>query len=185
LDAAVYGLIGTVIGGLITVLVTRLNVSKDLRVRELEIGQEAERARQAFKIEQQRSALEKYAGFLGAYNRVRGGIVDIITLLSDRPEGWSEVIGEIVESVDFSEAVQRVNDGAAWVSLICRDQTTSQLSVELDRLHDRLFSDLRTAKSNALEGREVDLVGVERRWGEVEVCFGKLRDGLRSDVPAL
>ena len=182
MEAAIFGLVGTLLGGVITIVVAYLNGQKDLTLKRLEFDVQRNESERAERAAQRERRLERYAAFLGAYRQVQGSVVDIVLLMQDRPEGWSTTIGEIVDSPEFCTAIGRLNDGAAWVALLCRETRAAELASRLSGAHDSLFEELRRAKTAAVSGEAIDAGKIASRRNEADSCFEELLGILRREM---
>jgi hypothetical protein len=185
MEAALFGLLGTVVGGAITILVAYFSNRKDLRLKELEWEQRREESRDAERAKDRERRLDRYASFLGAYRHVQGGVVDIVLLMRDRPTGWESNIGEIVDSPEFSTAVGRLNDGAAWVALLCREPRATALVTQLNAQHDALFEELRRTKTAITSGSALDMAAITAKRGAADATFEGLLQCLRGEMVAV
>ena len=185
MEAAIFGLAGTVIGGLITILVAHFNTRKDLRLKQLEREAQREGLRDAERAKERERRLDRYAAFLGAYRQVQGGVVDIVLLMQHRPNGWSATVGEIVDSAEYSAAVGRLNEGAAWIALLCREPRAVGLASQLRRQHDALFEELRCARSAIADGGEIDVKAIAAKRNATDATFEELLQCLRAEMLAV
>ena len=69
METAVFGLIGTLIGGLITAGVSLLNARKDIEIRRLEFNESIRQEQRILRQKDKQLRLERYADFLGAYRQ--------------------------------------------------------------------------------------------------------------------
>jgi len=185
MESAIFGLVGTVVGGLITILVANFNNTKDLRLKQLEFEAQREELRSVERTRERERRLDKYAAFLGAYRQVQGSVLDIVLLMQHRPKGWSTTIGEIIDSPEFSAAIGRLNDGAAWVALLCREPRGAGLASQLSAEHDALFEELRRARTAIAGGEAIDISAIAARRRAADSTFEELIQVLRSEMLAV
>ncbi len=182
MDAAISGLIGAIIGGLITIIVSCMNNKKDFALRQLEYKTQSTEAQRLEKIKLHERQLERYSNFLGAYRQVHGYIIDIIQLLRNRQDGWQDIIRDIIDSREFTDSVTRLNDGAAWIGLICHEEDAGEYASKLSTAHDELFVELVNAKNKALKEQDISFNKIEAKQREVEDLLNKLTKILRKDI---
>lgn len=182
MEAAIFGLVGTVIGGVITVVVAYFSSKKELQLKTLEWEQRREESRGAERSKERERRLDRYASFLGAYRQVQGGIVDIVLLMQDRPRGWSSNIGEIIDSPEFSGAIGRLNDGAAWVALLCPEPRAAALVSQLNAQHDALIEELRRVKTAIGAGDAMDIGAITTKREATDSTFESLLQCLRNET---
>lgn len=181
MDAAIYGLIGAIIGGVITMVVSVLNNRHNLKLRKLELEAQALELRRKENFEERKERLKRYGDFLGAYHLIYGFIVDMITMLKDPKEDLSARINEIVDSKEFLEAIVKINEAAGWTSLICQDQKAAELAGQLSSCHDDLLSEMRNVKNALQKGQKADIEKLEQKFDKLESCFKTLSGVLRND----
>ncbi len=185
MDAAIYGLIGTLLGGLITIIVTNLSNRKDVKLKQLEFeAQRAEANRISQRNERDRR-IEQYVAFLGAYRQVQGAVVDIVLLLEHRPEKWKATMNEIVDSKEFTDAICKLNEGVAWIGLLSSEETAHRLAGELSTAHDAVFTELRRAKNVAMAGQELSLDDVNAKRAAADAIFEQLFLIIRKETKAV
>jgi hypothetical protein len=179
MDATVAGLVGTFVGGFITFGVTWLNRKKDLELKRLELDAQHSQAQLAEKTRDRDRCLDKYAEFLGAYRKLDGFVVDIINLLHARRGDWREAIRKTLDSAAFSEAIKQLNEGTAWVGLLCHQEQGFKQALRLSDAYDRLEKQLCLIAGNDSVSPDETL---EARRRDVISSFEKLFETLRKEV---
>lgn len=143
MNQAYLGLIGVLIGGLITIIGSIITFKK-----ELTIWREQLKSQRTEKMETLK--MEKYAKFLGAYFYLEGSIGDVIDILQNKQENALERLSEIAHEPAFENAIVTINNEKGWVFLLSKDaDITFQLS-EMESLYDEIQTNISRVRNKDL-----------------------------------
>jgi hypothetical protein len=180
MDATIAGLLGTIVGGLITFGGTWLNGRKDLKVKQMDLEALRSQAELTEKAKDRDRCREKYADFLGAYRNLDGFVVTLNDLLDAQQGNWRKDIEQRLYSPEFHKAIERLNEGTAWVSLLChQDQAIEQNSI-LSTAYDGLEMQLELVLSG--KDPSASLAAIKDKYEEMTSSFEKLRSMLRKET---
>ncbi len=140
LEPAVYGLAGTIIGGVIGYLTSSSNNKHALNLKKMELDYQS-------KMSEEKERRDVYGEFLGVCMFVEGCLDDIVTIIEKKEEGWVQKIENIFHGQDFSEAAQKLNMSAARVMLISEDERINEQIEKLDDCHEGLMTGIYDMKS--------------------------------------
>ena len=114
-EPAVYGLLGTIVGGVIGYLTSSSNNKHALNLRKMELAHQV-------KMSEEKERRDIYSEFLGVFMFVDACLDDIVTIVEKKEKGWVKKIDDIFQGQDFSESAQKLNMSAAKVMVISEDE---------------------------------------------------------------
>ncbi len=182
MEAGIYAIIGAFVGALISAISTYLGNRQQLQLRKVELEEQAIQERKRVQELRRKEKLQKYADFLSSYWLEEGYLSDIVDHLSIRQEGWSDRIAEIVEAKEHKDAIARLNEGVAWIGLICDNEHAEEMALTVSHSYDQLMDELIRVKKGAEAGSEVDLHTVSKRLDELREALRTLSKKLREDL---
>ena len=113
---------------------------------------------------------------------MQGSITDILLLLSNQPDNWEKTFNDIVDSDEFTKAIVKANEGAAWIGLICLDEEVPRQTDRLSDLQEQLFRELVQAKAAVVSGAPLDFESIQSYMTDLQSCFETLSSSLRRDI---
>jgi hypothetical protein len=182
MEAGIYGIIGALIGAGISAFTAYLGNRQQLKLKNIELEEQARQEERKAKELRRKEKLQRYASFLSSYWVEEGYLFDIVDQLSMRPQGWSKTIAEIVNAKEHKETVVRLNEGVAWIGLICDDDHAEEMALKVSRSFDRLVTEMNRAKEIVKAGGEVDMDMITEGFDNVRKDLRELSKGLRKDL---
>jgi hypothetical protein len=184
MEAAAYGLIGTAIGAIITVLTGLLNNKHQITVRRLELAEQAQQARWESDRKERAERLARYAGFLSAYWQAERFMSEILDLMDDRTPGWAKNVDGLVDSEPFQAAISNLNEGAAWISLLSADARAEGAAHQASRTFDELVDSIDDVRLKEVPDEPFDLSACRKNLAELQQEIRTLSALLRDDLHA-
>jgi hypothetical protein len=182
MNEALAGLIGAVIGSLITLIVTYMNNNKDYKLKLLDYDVKKQENISKENKRQRDQRIERYAEFLGAYRIVDGSFINIIQIIENNHGCWSDKINEIIDSKEFSDSILKLNEGAAWIKLMSICEETGIILNKLNTAHDSMANELFVARHAAEDGKPIDIIKLKSYIEKVETVFEDLSKSLRNEI---
>jgi len=141
MEAAIFGLIGTVVGGAITIIVAIIKFRQEISLWKQQFQRQNE-------LEREKLKLERYAGFLGAYYYIEGAIEDLIDILDQGGEATKSRVSLVVSDPIFEKACATINNEKGWIALVSTNTKIVEQINALERAQDELFAIARKLHDN-------------------------------------
>lgn len=184
MEAAAYGLLGTAIGAIITVVTGLLNNRHQITLRRLELAEQARQARLDSGRKERADRLTRYAGFLSSYWQAERLTCEIIDLIEHQHSGWLEEVNRIIASDSYTAAINSLNDGAAWISIMSPDVRAEEVARRASRTFDSLQDLIRGAFQLALKNQQFDLQPSRAKLEESQRDIHAISELLREELHA-
>ncbi|ORE89439.1 hypothetical protein ATO7_06150 [Oceanococcus atlanticus] len=159
MQAAIFGLIGTAIGGAITIIVAIIKFRQEISLWKQQFQRQNE-------LERDKLKLERYAGFLGAYYYIEGAIEDLIDILDQAGDDAASRLSLVVSDPTFEKACATINNEKGWIALVSNSVDIVHKINELEKAQDQLFSIGSKAKT---EGTDLNEILQEIRLKQQEI----------------
>ncbi|HEY0020273.1 MAG TPA: hypothetical protein VGC13_28510 [Longimicrobium sp.] len=182
MEAAAYGLIGTAIGAIITVLTGLLNNRHQITVRRLELTEQARQGRWEAERKERADRLTQYAGFLASYWQAERMICEILDLIEQQRGPWLDEVNKIIASEPYRAAISSLNEGAAWITILSADAGAEQAARSASRTFDSLIDLIAGALKLAIDNKQFDLEPSRTALKEMQGEIGILSALLRKDL---
>ncbi|MCK9375026.1 MAG: hypothetical protein M0P73_02635 [Syntrophobacterales bacterium] len=136
METAIIGLLGAVVGGLITLLVALINNRKELALKEKEFQLKSRELEIANRTRNREEKLSKYSKFLGAFQLVLGYLGEIIDIIQQERtlEKRDKLVSEIVDHPHYEEAIKNLNEGCGWINIL---SDTSEITDRIFELQEK------------------------------------------------
>lgn len=174
MEAATYGLLGTLAGGAITVVVAFIAFWKEYTLWKTQFRTQSLR-------QDKQQLLERYAKFLGAYYYIEGVLGDIEDILSQAPENLSKRLSDVVSEPDYENAAISLNNEKGWVALLTADPAVVEKITNLEKMHDNLFEVLSKAKDGTL-GADDAFNKFRTLLKDLKTLGAEVRNALHAEV---
>src|ERR1044072_4343703 len=139
MNEAIYGLLGTLAGALITGLVTLLTNGHQRELRRLELAHEAKRKEADRRVEAQKGTSERYAVFLSGCWQAKRFVDEIVDALRRADSKAIERINAIIASAGYQSTLSALNDGLGWIGITCHDPATEAHALQVSSTYDNLM----------------------------------------------
>jgi len=177
MSEAIFGLLGTLVGGLVTFMVAWMRSSKELEFWKIKYSAE-------MSSDDIRRRLEHYASFTGALNKLLGDLAEIRDTISEDHESNKRVIKNIFEHDDFGKCSATLNSEKAWINLIAIDHKIRPKLEEIEDSFNKIITLLwhrREGQIKPSQKKEILSSIDELRRAYVEV-LALLRDDVKNPL---
>jgi len=133
MEAAIFGLAGTILGGAITVVMAIIKFRQEVKIWAEQFDRQSQK-------EMGKLRLERYSNFLGAYYYIEGGIQDLIDIMEQGGKDVGSRLSLVVSNPAFEKSVAAINDEKGWIALLSSNRELIDQINRLERVHDDIFS---------------------------------------------
>ena len=140
----IFVLLGTIIGGLITICVSYLNNKKELAGKKLEFELKEKALGASYKSEFRKEQIVRYSKFSGSLQLALGylgEVADICQQNRDYKE-QQQLINEIVDHPNFEEAVNNLNYEMSWILIVTESNEVSECLFRLENSFDEFQNNI-------------------------------------------
>ena len=141
---AIFTILGTIIGGAITVCVTYLNHKKELASKKLEFELKAKELNASYKSEFRKEQIIRYSKFSGSLQFVLGYLGEIVDICQQNRESKEQqkCIKEIVDHPSYEEAIRNLNFEMSWILIVTESNEVSECLFSLENKFDEFMDHL-------------------------------------------
>jgi hypothetical protein len=179
---AIFGLVGTVVGGVITYLSARHAGDQQLKQRKLELEHEARIAKEDAMREWKKSQLARYGEFISAFRQEEGRIVEMRQVLVGDAPDWIKQYDSKINHPSHEAGITQLNSGLAWIELTC-DEPSGIASVrELSEDFESLARCMADEARNKSNGGKVNVEAIEQELQNLRSHFEAVCFTLRKET---
>jgi hypothetical protein len=174
MEAAIFGLIGTAVGGTITIIVAIIKFRQEIALWKDQFQRQS-------KLERDKLKLERYAGFLGAYYYIEGAIEDLVDILEQGGESARSRLSLIVSDSTFEKACATINNEKGWIALVSTNAEIVPKINDLEKAQNELFAIAAMAKGDGVILEEV-LANVRQKQNQIRPIAVAVVSLLKDDA---
>lgn len=174
MEAAIFGLLGTILGGAITVVVAIIKFRQEIDLWQVQFQHQNQQDKHKIK-------LERYASFIGAYYYVEGAIGDLVDILEQGGGDVSSRLNLVVSDPTFEKSAATLNSEKGWIALLSTNEEIVGKIVELEEVHDTLFTIASRVRSGEATVQQV-LHDVREKKRELQPLANCVIDLLKQDA---
>ena len=182
MNEALFGLIGTLVGGIITYLSARHAGDLQLKQRKLELENQNRLAKEEATRNWKMSQLARYGEFVAAFRHEEGRIVEMLQILASDAPDWVELYQSKITHPSHDEGVGRLNSGLAWIELSCSGPSGIASVRELSSSFESVARCIAAEANRKHKGEAAEIASVEKELQNLRTQFYALCGVLRSDV---
>lgn len=182
MSEALFGLIGTLVGGVITHLSARHAGNLQLKQRRMELEQQNQLARENADRDWKKSQLERYGKFIASFRQEEGRIVEMGQLLGSDAPDWVQLYNAKTAHPSHDEGVIKLNSGLAWIELTCGEPAGISSTRALSDSFESMARCIAIEARRKHNGETVQIDSVEKELQNLRSRFDAVCSALRSDV---
>lgn len=183
MDAALYGLFGTIAGSLLTGLVTVLTNRHQRELRRIELVHDRESRAHETRTQSLRSTTERYAVFLAGCWQAERYSKEIIDALRRADKKAVGRINGITASAGYLSTITALNESLGWISISCRDPGTEAIALHMSTLHDKLMDEIAVEfEAFCNENRKPNMEQIDIDFAHFTAELPRMSAVLRNDL---
>lgn len=182
MNEAFFGLLGTLVGGVITYLSARYAGDQQLKQRQMELAQQTQLAREEAARDWRRSQMTRYGEFVGAFRQEEGRIVEMLQILSSQAPDWSDLYQSKIAHPSHEAGITKLNSGLAWIELSCAEPTGITSVRELSEGFEALAHCMAAEARRKRNGDVADVGMIDKELQKLRSRFEVLCSALRTEV---
>lgn len=182
MEPALYGLLGTLVGGTITLVVSWLTNRHQLTVRHLELASERELQVQQTRSREREEKVRRFATFLSANWQAERYAEEVIDELGHRRTDCVERINAIIGSQDYRNLITVLNDGLGWIGVLATRSSLEEAALAVSETYDHLMDNIAGAFACVCRGEEADTDQARKELSLLHKRLRHLSSELRKDL---